>query len=130
PGKRRRNSKGGFLTCQQINNELLLLSGCTRHINKKASQTGPPLCITDQLLNDFGYNASTNSTTTFTDSKTQTVFHRNRVNQGNNHFNVVAWHNHFNTFRQLYCTCYVSSTEVELWTVAFEEWSVTTTLFF
>src|SRR5690606_25676802 len=69
-------------------------------------------------------------TTTFTDSKTQTVFHRDWVNQGNNHFDVVAWHYHFYAFWQFNSTSYVSSTEVELWTVAFEEWSVTTTFFF
>merc|ERR1712000_629103 len=48
---------------------------------------------------------------------------------GNNHLNVVARHYHFNAFRQLTSTCYVSGTEVELGTVAFEERRVTTTFF-
>ena len=42
----------------------------------------PRLCASDSaqqyLFDDLGYNTSTNSTTTFTDRKTQTVFHRNR----------------------------------------------------
>ncbi|CAI8735735.1 Anti restriction protein [Pseudomonas marginalis] len=42
---------------------------------------------------------------------------------------VIAWHYHFNAFWQLAVTSHVSSTEVELWTVAFEERSVTTAFF-
>src|SRR5690606_11381197 len=41
-----------------------------------------------------------------------------------------TWHYHFYAFWQFTCTSYVSSTEVELWTVAFEEWRVTTTFIF
>lgn len=48
----------------------------------------------------------------------------------NCHFNVVARHNHFSTFRKVYYTSYVRSTEVELWAVVVEEWSVTSTFFF
>ena len=44
--------------------------------------------------------------------------------------NVVTWHYHFNAFWQFDCTSYVSCTEVELWTVAFEERSMTSTFFF
>ena len=44
--------------------------------------------------------------------------------------NVVTWHYHFNAFRQFAVTSHVSGTEVELWTVAFEERSVTTAFFF
>src|SRR5471032_2609859 len=82
------------------------------------------------LLDDFSYNASTNGTAAFTNSEAQTVFHCDGFDQGNNHFDVVAWHNHFNAFRQFAVTSHVSSTEVELWTVAFEERSVTTAFFF
>ncbi len=51
------------------------------------------------------------------------------VFQGNFHLDVIAWHYHFNAFWQLAVTSHVSSTEVELWTVAFEERSVTTAFF-
>ena len=84
----------------------------------------------NDLLDDFSYDASADGTTAFADSETQTVFHRDGFDQGNSHLNVVTWHYHFNAFWQLAVTSYVSSTEVELWTVAFEEWSVTTAFFF
>ncbi len=83
-----------------------------------------------RLLNDFGHNASTNGTTTFADREAQTVVHSDRSDQGNNHFHVVARHDHFNAFRQFTSTGNVSGTEVELRTVAFEERGVTTTFFF
>src|SRR5471032_2717025 len=82
------------------------------------------------LSDDFGYDASADGTTAFTDSETQTIFHCDGFDQGDNHFDVVAWHYHFNAFRQFAVTSHVSSTEVELWTVAFEERSVTTAFFF
>ncbi|CAI9001995.1 Anti restriction protein [Pseudomonas sp. IT-P218] len=82
-----------------------------------------------RLLDDFSYNASTNGTAAFTDSEAQTVFHCDGFDQGNSHLNVVTWHYHFNAFWQLAVTGHVSSTEVELWTVAFEERSVTAAFF-
>src|SRR5690606_29490801 len=84
----------------------------------------------ESLSDDLGNYAGTNGATTFTDSEAQAFFHRDWVNQGNSHLNVVTWHNHFNTFWQFYCTGHVSGTEVELWTVAFEEGCMTTTFIF
>ncbi|CAI8784004.1 Anti restriction protein [Pseudomonas brassicacearum] len=81
------------------------------------------------LLDDFSYDASADGTTAFTDSETQTVFHRDGLDQGNSHLNVVTWHYHFNAFWQLAVTSHVSCTEVELWTVALEERSMTAALF-
>ena len=40
---------------------------------------------------------------------------------------VVSWHYHLHASRKLNGTCYVSRTEVELRTIAFEEWRVTAT---
>src|SRR5690606_35319268 len=56
-------------------------------------------------------------------------FHGDRSDQGDNHLDVVARHYHLNAFRQFAVTSHVSSTEVELRTVAFEERSVTTAFF-
>ena len=47
----------------------------------------------------------------------------------NCHFNVVARHNHFSTFRKVYYTSYVRSTEVELWAITRGEVSLTTAFF-
>ncbi len=82
-----------------------------------------------RLLDDFGYDASADGTTAFTDSETQTIFHRNGFDQSDSHLDVVTWHYHFNAFWQLAVTSHVSSTEVELWTVAFEERSMTAAFF-
>src|SRR5690606_7698353 len=78
------------------------------------------------LSDGLGNHAGTNGTATFANREAQTVFHGDRSDQGDNQFHVVARHNHFHAFGQLAGTGYVSSTEVELRTVAFEERSVTT----
>ena len=83
-----------------------------------------------ELRDDFGNNTSTNSTATFMDREAQTFFHGYRVDQSSDEVDVVTRHYHFNAFVQFYSTSYVSGTEVELWTVAFKEWSVTTAFFF
>src|SRR5690606_6738816 len=82
------------------------------------------------LFNNFSNHAGANSAATFTDRKTQTFFHRDRCNQRYNHRYVITRKNHLFVFWQLNRTGYVSRTEVELRTVALEEWCVTTTLFF
>ena len=68
-----------------------------------------------ELRDDFGNNASTNSTATFTDREAQTFFHGYRVDQGSDEVDVVTRHYHFNAFVQFHGTSYVSGTEVELW---------------
>ncbi|SAT34428.1 Uncharacterised protein [Klebsiella pneumoniae] len=52
------------------------------------------------------------------------------MDQGNNHFDVVARHYHLYAFRQFDGASHVSSTEVELRTVAFEERSMTAAFVF
>src|SRR5690606_9847913 len=81
------------------------------------------------LLDDLGYNARTNGTTTFADREAQTVFHRDGGDQGNYQGHVVTRHNHLGTFRQFTRTGYVSATDVDLRTIALEERRVTTTFF-
>ena len=84
----------------------------------------------DCLFYNLSYNAGANSTATFTDSETQTFVHRDWSDQSYSQSDVITWHYHFYAVWQFNCTSYVSSTEVELWTVTFEEWSVTTTFIF
>src|SRR3990167_2499780 len=91
---------------------------------------GPFLPADQRLLDDLGHDASADGTTALTNGETQTFFHCDGFDQGNGHLNVITWHYHFNAFRQFAVTGHVSGTEVELWTVAFEERSVTTAFFF
>src|SRR5690606_3980847 len=56
----------------------------------------------------------------------QTVIHRDGVDQRHDHLDVVTRHHHLNAFWQLHRTGHVRRTEVELWTIALEEWRVTT----
>ncbi|SFL06409.1 hypothetical protein SAMN05518863_11924, partial [Candidatus Pantoea symbiotica] len=78
-----------------------------------------------QLSDNISNNTRTNSTAAFTDCETQTLIHSDWLDQSNGHFYVVAWHYHLNAFWQLNVTGHVSSTEVELRTVAFEERGMT-----
>gem|GEM_PF-3545825 len=55
-----------------------------------------------QLSDNFSNNTRANGTATFADCEAQTFVHCDWVDQGNNHFDVVAWHDHFNAFWQLY----------------------------
>src|SRR5476651_491721 len=88
-------------------------------------------CRNYQRLSDnFSNNACTYGTATFTDCETQTLVHRDWMDQGNNHVDVVARHYHLNAFWQFDGTGHVSCTEVELWTVAFEERSMTAAFVF
>ena len=61
-----------------------------------------------ELLDDFGHNAGTNSTANFTDREAQTFFHCYRVDQGSDEVDVVTRHYHVNAFVQFYGTGYVS----------------------
>src|SRR5690606_34133586 len=75
---------------------------------------------------DLGNHAGANGTAAFADSEAQAFFHGDRSDQGNVQLDVVARHDHFHAFGQFAGTGHVSSTEVELRTVALEERSVTT----
>jgi len=54
-----------------------------------------------QLSDNFSNNTRANGTAAFADCEAQTFVHCDWVDQGNNHFDVVAWHYHLNAFWQL-----------------------------
>src|SRR6185312_17281550 len=62
--------------------------------------------------------------------KSYTTFHRYWCNQCHDHLDIVTWHYHLNAFWQLTCSRHVCRSEIKLWTVAFEKWSMTSTFFF
>src|SRR5690606_4209973 len=82
------------------------------------------------LFNNLGNDTGTDGTAAFTDGETQAVFHGDRCYQCHSDRYVVTWHHHFSTGWQFNSTSHVSGTEVELWTVAIEEWCMTTTFIF
>ena len=82
------------------------------------------------LFDDLGDDTSTNGAATFADSEAQTLFHGDWGEQLNLESYGVTRHDHFFVSWQFNFTSYVSSTEVELWLVALEEWRVTATFFF
>src|SRR5690606_22944707 len=84
----------------------------------------------NRLLDNLGNHAGTNGTAAFANRETQAVVHGDRLDQGDNHLDVVARHYHLDAFRQFAVTGHVSGTEVELRTVALEERGMTTTFFF
>src|SRR3989338_7693734 len=84
----------------------------------------------NRIPDDLCHDACAHGTTAFTNGETQAFFHCDGLDQSDSHLDVVTWHYHLNAFRQFAVTSYVSSTEVELRTVAFEERSVTTAFFF
>jgi hypothetical protein len=79
-----------------------------------------------QLLLDLCNATCTYCAATFADSEAKTVFHSDWLDESYCHLSVIARHDHLCTFWKCYNTSYVSCTEVELWTVVVEEWSVTT----
>ena len=82
-----------------------------------------------KLFDDFGYNAGTYCSTAFSDRESQTFFDSDWSDQFDSHSDVVARHAHFCTFWQGQVTSFVSCSEVELWSVTVEEWSMSTALF-
>jgi hypothetical protein len=78
------------------------------------------------LLLDLCNATSTYCAATFADSEAESFFHSDWLDESYCHLSVIARHNHFGSFWKCYDACYVSCTEVELWAVVVEEWSVTT----
>ncbi len=60
-----------------------------------------PLPALTQLSDNRSNNARANGTAAFADCEAQTLVHRDWVDQGNNHLDVVARHDHLNAFWQL-----------------------------
>src|SRR5690606_7294811 len=82
------------------------------------------------FINNFCYLASAYGTSAFADSKAETFFHSDGVDEFNLKRHVVARHHHFNAAGQDHVTCNVSSSEIKLRTVTIEEWCVTTAFIF
>src|SRR5688572_6801147 len=66
------------------------------------------------LSNNICNLASTNGSTTLTDSETKTLVHSYRYNQLYSNCNVITWHYHFATFWKSNFSSYVSRSEIEL----------------
>src|SRR5690606_41942482 len=77
------------------------------------------------LLDELGDDAGADGTAAFANRETQAFFHGDRGNQLYRDGYVVARHDHFGAGRQFNRTGDVGGTEVELRTVAVEEWGVT-----
>ena len=80
-----------------------------------------------KLSVDSSYDAGTYGAATLTDSETQTLLHSYWMNQLDCHLYVITRHTHLCSCWKLANTCYVSCSEVELWTIVVEEWSMTST---
>src|SRR5659263_381973 len=78
-----------------------------------------------ELSDNFGHNAGANSPATFANSKAQTFFHGDRVDQLDGDRHVVAWHHHLFAFWQFNCAGHVRRAEVKLGAVVVEEGRVT-----
>src|SRR6185312_13853819 len=73
------------------------------------------------LLDDLGDDAGADRAAALADGKTQTLVHRDRVDQAHHHLHVVARHHHLHALGQGHRTRHVRRAEVELWTIALEE---------
>ncbi len=81
-----------------------------------------------KLCNNFGNYSRTNCSSSFTDRKSKSLFHRNWCSKFDSHLDVITRHNHLYSCRKLNCSSYISSSEVELWFISLEEWSMSSTL--
>src|SRR5690349_12085266 len=106
---------------------------------KRWSQKAPPQfflfrrCVASpllQLLSNRSNNSCAYGSAAFADCEAHTLLDSYWLDEFNVHCNVVTRHNHFNACRQGDGAGYVSCTDVELRSVAREEWSVTSTFFF
>src|SRR5688572_9984371 len=114
-----------LLACGCSANYRFCLSGACAPFSKGVRLRGPP----PKLLQDLRDDAGADGAATLTDGEPQTFFHRDRVDQLNRHFDVVARHHHLGVARQLDHSRDVRRAEVELRAIALEERRVTAALF-
>src|ERR1051326_6801641 len=93
---------------------------------RDGSDIRPPMLV---LIEDLGNDSGSHRSSAFTHRETQSLFHGDGLDQLARDANVVAWHHHLHTFRQVHLPGYVGRSEEELRGVAGEEGSVTTALF-
>ena len=96
---------------------------------EKAVPCGSPPLYGVELLYDLDNLAGTYGTSTFADGELETFVKGYRSDELNIDLDVVAWHNHLDSFRKADLTGNVKSTDEELRTILVVEWSVTSTLF-
>src|SRR4051812_39558623 len=82
-----------------------------------------------KLLNDLCDGSGAYRTSAFADRKAQALLHGHRRDQLDLQRNVIARHPHLGARRQLRHTRHVRRAEVELWTIALEERSMTSAFF-
>src|SRR3546814_4654955 len=67
------------------------------------------------------HNPCADSTSTFPNCEAQALVHRDRSDQLYAERDVIAWHDHLGTFRQVHFARHIGRAEVELGTVVGEE---------
>src|SRR3989344_3248953 len=82
------------------------------------------------LLNDLRYDTRANRFSAFTNSESLLLFHRDRHQQFHLECNGIAGHHHFGSLWQLHLSSHIGCTEIKLWFVSFEEWSMPSSFFF
>ena len=80
-----------------------------------------------ELLDNCSNTSRSYCTSTLTDSECKTLLHSYWMNQLDCHLYVITRHAHLCSCWKLANTCYVCCSEVELWTIVVEEWSMTST---
>jgi len=69
------------------------------------------------LFNNFRDNTGTDGLSTFPDCESELFFHRDRFREFHGNLGIVAGHNHFDAFREIHLSGYVSCAEIELYPV-------------
>src|SRR5690606_12797978 len=82
-----------------------------------------------RLLGDGRDDPGADGAATLTDSETQTVLHRDRLDQLHSQLHVVTRHHHLHTIRQRHDPSDIRRAEVELRTITGEERTVPAALF-
>src|ERR1700761_6221843 len=88
----------------------------------------PAPLTAESLLDYLGDDSRADGATTLADGEAQALIHGDRLDQVDRPLDVVAGHHHLRALGQVGDTGHVRGPEVELRTVAGEEWSVATTL--
>src|SRR5256885_15950719 len=78
----------------------------------------PSFCLCQNLAD----RSCAHRASTFADSEPQTFFHGDGRNQLNDQRHVVSGHHHLRAARQLGHAGHIRRPEIELWTIALEEW--------
>src|SRR6266566_3142805 len=82
------------------------------------------------LLQDLCYYACTYRSAAFSDCEAETFVHCDRSYELDRHLDVVSWHHHLHTFRQLHTSSHVGRSEIKLRTVTLEERRVSAAFLF